>query len=62
MIYPMVQSVALIFVEKVKKTPSQWHCPLPSYPHQNHFVSNQNRNEPAKLTPRADAKKCHINN
>jgi hypothetical protein len=25
MLYPMVQSVALIFVEKVKKMPSQWH-------------------------------------
>jgi hypothetical protein len=30
MLYPMVQSVALVCVEKVKKMPSQWHCPLSS--------------------------------
>jgi hypothetical protein len=28
MLYPMVQSGALVCVEKVKKMPPQWHCPL----------------------------------
>jgi hypothetical protein len=39
MLYPMVQSVALVFVEIVKKMPSQWHCLLPSSPFtiKNHF-------------------------
>jgi hypothetical protein len=30
MLYPMMQSVAHVCVEKVKKMPSQWHCPLSS--------------------------------
>jgi hypothetical protein len=30
MIYPMVQSVALIFVEIDKKKALQWHCPWSS--------------------------------
>jgi hypothetical protein len=30
MLYPMVQSVALIFVGKVKKKALQWHCPWSS--------------------------------
>jgi hypothetical protein len=39
MLYPMVPSVALVFVEIVKKMPSQWHCSLPSSPFtiKNHF-------------------------
>jgi hypothetical protein len=39
MLYPMVQSVALVFVEIVKKMPLQWHCSLPSSPFtiKNHF-------------------------
>jgi hypothetical protein len=27
MLYPMVQSVALVCVEIEKKMPPQWHCP-----------------------------------
>jgi hypothetical protein len=30
MLYPMVQSVALVCVEIDKKMPLQWHCPLSS--------------------------------
>jgi hypothetical protein len=30
MLYPMAQSIALIFVEKVKKLTPQKHCPLSS--------------------------------
>jgi hypothetical protein len=38
MLYPMAQSVALIFVEKVKKMTPQKHCPLSSSSIvQNHF-------------------------
>jgi hypothetical protein len=28
MLYPMVQSIALVCVEIDKKMPLQWHCPL----------------------------------
>jgi hypothetical protein len=41
MLYPMVQSVWLVCVEKVKKMTLQWHCPLSSsftiIENQNHF-------------------------
>jgi hypothetical protein len=57
MLYPMAQSVALIFVERVKKKALQGHCPLSSsivhrpssiIQNQNHFgaraYSHQNLN------------------
>jgi hypothetical protein len=38
MLYPMAQSIALLFVEKVKKLTPQKHCPLSSSSIiQNHF-------------------------
>jgi hypothetical protein len=40
MLYPMVQSIALVCVEKVKKMPSQGLCPLSlsfTIEKQNHF-------------------------
>jgi hypothetical protein len=61
MLYPMVQSAVLIFVEKVKnKGTARGHCPWSSWCSsliENHFGalagSYQNRNETWKVTLRA---------
>jgi hypothetical protein len=56
MLYPMVQSVALVCVEIYKKMPSQGRCPSIAII-KIIFGSFQNWNETWKVTPRAEAKK-----
>jgi hypothetical protein len=53
MLYPMAQSVALIFVEKVKKKALQGHSPLSSSHHPSSIVQKQNHFG-AQIS-------CHIN-
>jgi hypothetical protein len=68
MLYPMVQSVVLVCVEKVKKKALQGHSPLSSSHHpsskkQNHF-GTQARSYQIGMrigrSPRAQIS-CHIN-